>query len=510
VDATPERVVGGRYQLLEVIGRGGMGVVWTARDQLLDRVVAVKQVIPPAHLDEDERRLVQQRSLREARAAAGLASVAAVTVHDVVDEAGHSWIVMERLEAPSLAEVLRDLGPLSVDETTAIGLALLDALQMAHAAGVLHRDVKPGNVMLTRRGAVLTDFGIAHRDGDPGITTSGLVLGSPAYLAPERARGDSAGPEADLWGLGATLYAAVEGRGPFDREGQMATLHAVVSADPPPPVRAGALAPLLLRLLTKDPTGRPSIEQTREGLGRVSGGQPAGGATAELQPSPGGPANPVGLEPQWAEPPAEPGALPAPAAARPRGRRRTGAVVTGLVLVLAVALALVVLLPGLDGVGGLGSTEEPGDDPTEASAPAPFESAALYEFARYLFDAEECFAPGEDEFPVAQIEPDAELVKCQDLPYSATFWCKSDTEALRDERALLLGLAEPGTERDISDPPAGQDDPVDGVQVAFRYSGTNNSRVYWDSPEAMCGAELQSRSNNVDRTVRYWLSGQPS
>ena len=173
----PDRVVDGRYRLIQRIGRGELGVVWTAEDELLGRAVAVKQVTPPAHLGEDERRRVQQRILRGAHTAARLETAFAANVYDVVAEGSTSWIVMERFEAPSLDEVLRESGPLSVAETTAVGMALLEALRVAHAAEVLHRDVKPTNVMLTYRGAVLTDFGIAAPDGDPAPAPSGTASG---------------------------------------------------------------------------------------------------------------------------------------------------------------------------------------------------------------------------------------------------------------------------------------------------------------------------------------------
>jgi len=275
IASSPGRVVGSRYLLLRVIGQGGMGVVWAAQDQILDRVVAIKEVEPPPRLHDTERRKTQERVLREARAAGGVASVAAVSVYDVFAEDERSWIVMELLEGPTLADLIRDSGPLSVADTIAIAESLVDALQAAHRAGVLHRDVKPANVLLTRRGAVLTDFGIARRDGDPGITTTGLVFGSPSYLAPERARGEASGRPADLWGLGATLYAALEGHGPFQRDELLATLHAVVNEALPEPQRADVLAPLLRRLLSKDPTQRPTVEETGELLSLAVAGNAA-------------------------------------------------------------------------------------------------------------------------------------------------------------------------------------------------------------------------------------------
>ncbi|CAN5717893.1 hypothetical protein BH24ACT13_BH24ACT13_07050 [soil metagenome] len=257
-------LIGGRYRLTEPVGRGGMGTVWAARDELLGREVAVKEVVPPPELEPGERSLLRERTLREARAAARISTPSAVTVFDVVEEDGRPWIVMEWLNAPTLADIVRDEGPISRYRAAAIGLRILDALDAAHAAGVLHRDVKPANVMVRSDGrAVLTDFGIATLDGDPTITRSGLLVGSPAYMAPERVRGERPTPASDLWSLGATLYAAVEGRAPFQRDGQLATVSALVSEEVPPPQRAGSLTPALDGLLIKDPLRRIDAAQAR-------------------------------------------------------------------------------------------------------------------------------------------------------------------------------------------------------------------------------------------------------
>jgi hypothetical protein len=246
-----------RYRLLGSLGRGGMGVVWHAHDEMLGRDVAVKEVVLPPGLTADEQRVLFQRTLREARAAARLNHPNVVTVFDVVDEDGRPWIVMEFVQSRSLAQVLLDSGALPERDVADLGLHVLDALTAAHSAGILHRDVKPGNVLLGERGRiVLTDFGIATLEGDATLTRSGTLIGSPAYIAPERARGHPAGPESDLWSLGATLYTAVEGRPPYDRGAPLPTLAAVATEDPDPPVRAGRLAPVLEGLLRKDPSQR--------------------------------------------------------------------------------------------------------------------------------------------------------------------------------------------------------------------------------------------------------------
>jgi hypothetical protein len=287
-----QTLLGRRYRLVDRIGRGGMGTVWHARDELLGREVAVKEVLLPVELDDTERDVLRRRAMREARAAARLSHPNVVTVYDVLEEDGRPWIVMELMHARSLADVVHEDGPLDVERVAAIGLDILDALGAAHAAGVLHRDVKPSNVLLSDDGrVVLTDFGIADVEGDPALTATGLLLGAPAYMAPERARGDAVRPEADLWSLGATLYTAVEGRPPFDAEGAMATLAAVVTQPPAATRRAGPLRPVLEGLLRKDPRERLSAAETRRMLERVLSGAtdeaptPQGPATARQRPA---------------------------------------------------------------------------------------------------------------------------------------------------------------------------------------------------------------------------------
>jgi serine/threonine protein kinase len=251
------RLVGGRYRLTTVVGRGGMGTVWRAHDELLDRVVAVKEVLLPPGLDAPERDILYQRTFREARASARLSHPGVVTVHDVVREDGRPWIIMQFVQARPLQEIIDQDGPLRPRRVAEIGLQLLEALNHAHAAGILHRDVKPSNVMISDDGrAVLTDFGIAQMPGEVTLTQTGLVMGSPAYIAPERAQGDKAMPASDLWALGATLYTAVEGHSPYERGDAMAALAATLTEDPPPPRRAERLGPIIQGLLVRDPTRR--------------------------------------------------------------------------------------------------------------------------------------------------------------------------------------------------------------------------------------------------------------
>jgi eukaryotic-like serine/threonine-protein kinase len=258
-------VVAGRYELLDPIGHGAMGTVWRARDLRLDREVAVKEVCLPGPMTPQDRSVLRERSLREARVAARLTHPGVVTVHDVIEAEGGPWIIMELVPSRSLAQVLAEDGPLAPARAAAMGVMLLEALGSAHAAGVVHRDVKPGNILVTSEGrAVLTDFGIATLHGDPRLTQAGMVMGTPGFCAPERIRGEPASPASDLWSLGATLYAAVEGRGPFEGQGSaMAVLASIVHADPPPATRAGPLEPVILALMKRDPVARPNAAGAR-------------------------------------------------------------------------------------------------------------------------------------------------------------------------------------------------------------------------------------------------------
>jgi serine/threonine protein kinase len=258
------RLIGDRYRLDEAIGRGGMGTVWRGHDEVLGRPVAIKEVRFPPELGEQEQADLRQRTLREARATASLSHPNVVTTYDVVEEDGLPYIVMELLDARSLSDILREDGPLPPHRVAQIGLEMLGALEVSHRMGVVHRDVKPGNVLMSKDGrAILTDFGIATMAGDPALTSTGVVLGSPAYMSPERARGLKPGPEADLWSLGATLYSAAEGRPPYDGDNALGTLTSVVSDPVEPPRVGGPLAEAILGLLAKEPAERMSIPQTR-------------------------------------------------------------------------------------------------------------------------------------------------------------------------------------------------------------------------------------------------------
>lgn len=273
------KVLGGRYRVTAMIGRGGMGVVARAMDELLNREVAVKVLRAFTDASAAELADLRTRMQREAQAAARIRHSGVVTVHDVTEEQGLPVIVMELVDGPSLDDVLTERGTLEPHEAAAIGAKLMDALDAAHRVGVLHRDVKPANVLLEQGGrVVLTDFGIATMEAsgdDPmaKLTRSGAIVGSLDYLPPERAQDRELGPASDIWSLGMTLYAAVEGTSPFRRTSAWSTLSAIVSEPLPEPRRAGPLAPVLHALMAKEPEDRPTADQARGMLEHVASGR---------------------------------------------------------------------------------------------------------------------------------------------------------------------------------------------------------------------------------------------
>jgi serine/threonine protein kinase len=247
------RLIAERYRLGDVLGAGGMGKVWRAHDEFLKRDVAVKELVLPSEVADSDRRAFCARTIREARSAARLSHPGIVTIHDVIEQGGLPWIIMELIPGRSLDELITAEGPLAPRVVARIGLQVLAALRAAHAANVTHRDVKPSNILLRTRQAVLTDFGIATIEGDSTITSSGVIIGTPAFMAPEQARGSRATAESDLWSLGATLYAAVEGRPPYTGPSVGAVFMALASEDPAPTRNAGSLKPVIEGLLRKDP-----------------------------------------------------------------------------------------------------------------------------------------------------------------------------------------------------------------------------------------------------------------
>jgi eukaryotic-like serine/threonine-protein kinase len=281
-----DALIAGRYRLEEELGRGGMGRVWRAYDELLHRSVAVKEVHFPPDLPVADRERLAGRTLREARAVAAIDTPAAVRVFDIVEQDGRPWIVMELVRGGTLTELLRRSPTLPPAEVARIGLAVLDALEAAHAAGVLHRDVKPSNILIGDDGRVaLTDFGIATVDGDAssGDTSSGVIVGSPSYIAPERAHGHRPTAASDLWSLGATLWTAAEGRPPYEGATAFAVMASVTSDDPPTCTRCPeALADVLRALMDRDPAARPTATAVRSALTEIR----ANGTAPQPQPEP--------------------------------------------------------------------------------------------------------------------------------------------------------------------------------------------------------------------------------
>lgn len=330
--STPEggEVVADRYRLASLIGRGGNGTVWRAQDMLLGRAVAVKRIQIPPQLNEAEAARVRRKVLHEARACARLTHPGAVTVFDVVEDGGRPCIVMELVDAPSLAERVQDEGPLSPAEAADLGLQLLDTLQAAHRQGIVHRDIKPGNILVPPGGhPKLADFGIASIVGEPGMTTTGLIPGSPAYMSPEQAAGGVVGAPSDLWSLGAALYFAVEGVPPFIKLGPLPTMVAIVNDEPRGPVQAGPLTPALMALLTKDPETRPDAARAGEllraaltgsGAEAEANGQDAVAPIAPLPPAPEPVRSPLPAAPVPSPPPKPPSASPPPEAPSPGPR----------------------------------------------------------------------------------------------------------------------------------------------------------------------------------------------
>ncbi|WP_329175491.1 serine/threonine-protein kinase [Streptomyces sp. NBC_01477] len=271
VEGTDGRLLADRYRLDGVLGKGGMGTVWRAVDETLGRSVAVKELRFPGNVDEDEKRRLVTRTLREAKATARIRNTGAITVYDVVKEDDRPWIVMELIEGRSLSDAIREDGPLTPKRAAEVGLVVLDVLSAAHREGILHRDVKPSNVLIANDSrVVLGDFGIAQIDGDPSVTSTGMLVGAPSYISPERARGHKPGPPADLWSLGALLFASVEGRPPYDKGSAIATLTAVMTAPVGPMRNAGPLSAVITGLLAKDPEKRLDESAARAMLRSVA------------------------------------------------------------------------------------------------------------------------------------------------------------------------------------------------------------------------------------------------
>ncbi|MEU2896233.1 protein kinase domain-containing protein [Streptomyces sp. NPDC001273] len=387
-------LVAGRYRLGESIGSGGMGRVWRAHDEVLHRSVAIKELTAALYVSDSEQTTLLARTRAEARAAARINHSAVVTVHDVLEHDGRPWIVMELVEGHSLADALKEQERVDPREAARIGLWVLRALRAAHTAGVLHRDVKPGNVLLGRDGRVLlTDFGIAQIDGDTAITRTGEVVGSVDYLAPERVRGHDPGPASDLWALGATLYTAVEGVSPFRRTSPLTTMQAVVEEEADEPRHAGPLAPVISALLRKDPATRPDASQAEQLLAEAAEGRRPRAAQEYVPtravdtrvppplPHQRGPETAVGAPPPYPRQGSGPTSVQQPYGPPVTPRRR----VRGRLIALVVALAVIVgggtavVLQQWDRGGAGAGTGKTGGPATQPGTPKTGETDAAGE-----------------------------------------------------------------------------------------------------------------------------------
>lgn len=386
-------VVVRRYRLQRRIGDGGMGAVWLAQDERLGRSVALKRLTLPPGTSADDAEQARQRVFREARAAARLQHPHAVAVFDVVEDGGVPVLVMEYVPSRSLAEILAERGRLAPVEAARIGAQVASALAAAHAASIVHRDVKPGNILLADDGtAKITDFGIARIRGDVVLTQTGLLAGTPAYLSPEAARGEQPAPPSDVFSLGATLYAAVEGAPPFGQsDNAIAMVHTVAAGHARPAQRAGPLTEPLMAMLRDDPAARPTMAAVQQRLEAISTGADPDGPTEFMAPvAPRPPATRLDLQPVPAQTSYAVAAAPAPAPDQDQVRRRNhvllGTLAAGLLLLLLITLLTLPDRPGT-ATGATGPSPRASAGPT-APDPALLQQAVAEFYALLPDDTE--------------------------------------------------------------------------------------------------------------------------
>jgi len=455
--STTDDVLVGRYRLLQQIGAGGMGVVWRAYDERLGRDVAVKRLLPGPGLSDEDAQVASHRAMREARITARLHHPHAVPVFDVVEDRGRPCLVMQYFPSTSLAELVADGRALPVSQVAGIGGQVASALAAAHDVGIVHRDVKPANVLVSPEGeAKITDFGISHALGDVSLTTSGLVTGTPAYLAPEVARGEPATPASDVFSLGSTLYTVLEGRTPFGAsENPMALLHRVASARVEPPLRAGALTALVTSMLAVRPEDRPSMQEVARRL--AGSGETAAPTAGEV----GGSEPPEG-DPLAAFRDQEPDRLAGDdALGRPAGKRAV------LVVLALVAVGIAV---------AIGVATRPGDAPaaspqrsasvTRSSGPATATTASPSARPSARTPAPSSSVPRPTPAPTRTSTPTSEPTQADEPPaITGPPSAQQLRGALRDYYALLPGDLDAGWSR-----------------LTERYQRTTaRNRAYYDS-----------------------------
>ncbi len=477
-------VIAGHYRVLERIGSGGMGVVWRARDERLQRVVAVKQLLLQPGLPAGDAESARQRTLREARIAARLQHPNAIVVFDVAEHDGEPCLVLEYMASRSLAAVLADRGALPAPEVAGIGRQIASALAAAHVAGIVHRDVKPGNVLIDDTGsAKITDFGVSRAAGDVTVTQTGVVAGTPAYLAPEVARGQEPTPASDVFSLGATLYAAVEGRTPFgDTGNQLALLHAAAAGRVEAPQRAGALRTVLMSMLQPDPGRRPDMAQAAAGLAAVTGADARNRplllpATAQFPadataPIAGAVMRPGAGSTTRAMSPGPPGPPGPPPAGRPgpsaRDRRRPRRLLVAAIVTAVLALGGWGLVSLLDGPSRPSGTPEAAGAPPEAGG------------------ASSSAAPSTTQPPTSSPAPSPAPRAAPDLSEGPIEWSAAGQLVID----YYNGLDDPESAWQMLSPAAQQSF---GSQAAFR--------EYWSRYERVSARNAQGVTVNDDGSV---------
>jgi len=379
-------LIGDRYRLQHVVGSGGMGVVWQAWDERLERRVALKQLARQSGVSAREAELANKRAMREARITARLSHPHAVPVFDVVEQEGQLWLIMQFIPSITLAAVLEEAGPLEPGEAAQVGAEVASALTAAHAVGIVHRDVKPRNILIAEDGkALISDFGIAHALGDATLTTRGMIHGTPAYLAPEVARGGEADFASDVFSLGATLYSAMEGTPPFGTDdNSMALLHRVASGQFPPPQHSGVVTPVILEMLSTDPEARPSMRTVAERLARLAAGTRS---IPETLPMPvpaeqtAGDAGEVGLSKTAASPSSVTSSAPDSQAQTSTGPQRKHGIAAAVAIIAVLGVGILIAVLMADRVGspaassGQSRAAAPGTTSLSSAPQAPSASA---------------------------------------------------------------------------------------------------------------------------------------